>query len=92
MKKRLHLLITGKVQGVFFRDNTQKKAQSLGLTGWVKNNSNGCVEVVAEGDENNLKKLLEFCQKGPEQADVKDLKVEWHQYKNEFTQFKINNL
>ena len=59
MNKRLHLIIHGKVQGVLFRDNTRKEAQSLGLTGWVKNNPDGTVEAMIEGEEDKLKDLFE---------------------------------
>ena len=57
--KRLHLVIKGEVQGVFFRDYVNKSA--IGLTGWARNNPDGTVEVIAEGDEKELKK----CQKPP---------------------------
>ena len=58
--KRIHLIISGKVQGINFRHYTRKKAVGLGLTGWVKN-ANDDVEVVAEGPEDKLKELIEFC-------------------------------
>mgnify|MGYP002725713853 CR=1 FL=1 len=90
MKKQLHLIISGRVQGVFFRDNTKKKAQSLGLTGYVKNNSDGTVEIVAEGNESKLKQLLEFCKQGPEAADVNNTKIEWQECQNQFKTFTIN--
>ena len=56
--KRKHVVIEGKVQGVFFRANTQRMAASLGLTGWVRNLPDGRVEVVIEGEENNLAAML----------------------------------
>ena len=55
--KRIHVIISGRVQGVFFRYNTNKVANKLGLKGFVRNLSDGCVEVVAEGSEDKLKEL-----------------------------------
>jgi len=91
MNKRLHLIIHGKVQEVFFRDNTRKKAQSLGLTGWVKNNSDGTVEAMIEGEENKLKDLLEFCKQSPESSQVDNLEEHWEDCKDEFTEFQIES-
>ena len=56
--KRIHLIIHGKVQGVFYRDNTQKKASELGLKGYVKNLSDETVEIVAEGSENKVEVIM----------------------------------
>ena len=89
MKKRLHLTISGRVQGVFYRDTTKKLAQELKLTGWVKNLANGYVEVVAEGEKEQLNKLLEFCKDGPKEAFVNDIKIEWHEFKKEFKEFEV---
>ena len=63
--KRLHLTIHGRVQGVFFRAYVKKHAKKLNLTGFVKNNNNRTVEVVAEGNEHQLEELLKYCRKGP---------------------------
>lgn len=72
--KTVHILVEGRVQGVFFRANTKKKAQSLGLTGWVKNLDDGGVEVVAEGER--VSDLLEWIKKGgPSLARVKRIEV-----------------
>ncbi|HAT03772.1 MAG TPA: acylphosphatase [Candidatus Magasanikbacteria bacterium] len=75
--KQLHLIIHGKVQGVFFRETTKEKAQELGLFGYVKNMSNGTVEVVVEGDEERLKKLLKWCKIGTQYAKVDKVVEEW---------------
>jgi len=77
MFKKIHLLISGNVQGVFYRVNTRKKAGELNLTGWVKNTPNNEVEILAEGEEENLKKLINWCYNGSENAIVKEVKVEW---------------
>ncbi len=68
--QRLHLRIHGKVQGVFFRVSTREKADSLGLSGWVRNRADGTVEVVAEGPEETIRDLEAWCQVGPEMAHV----------------------
>lgn len=89
MNARVHLLISGKVQGVFFRASTRKVANEIGVTGWVRNVPNGMVEVVAEGRKNQLDRLIEFCKKGPEGAKVEDIEINWEKYKGEFKDFEI---
>ena len=74
---KLHAFISGRVQGVFFRSSTRAKAEELGLRGWARNLADGRVEVMAEGDEESLKKLLEWLHKGPPEAVVKDVKYEF---------------
>ncbi|MBD3304370.1 acylphosphatase [Candidatus Woesearchaeota archaeon] len=87
--KQMHLIVSGKVQGVFFRDYVKKTAESLGLKGWVRNNSSGTVEAVAEGNEETLKKLLEKCKEGPSAARVEDISVDWKEGTGEFREFLI---
>jgi acylphosphatase len=87
MVKRVHIVISGNVQGVFFRYNTKRLALSLGLKGFARNLPNGNVEVVAEGTEEAIKELIEFCKKGPTGADVEDIKVEYEEIKKEFDGF-----
>ncbi len=87
MKKRAHLLITGLVQGVSYRASTVEAARRHGLSGWVKNNPNGSVEAVVEGDEEAVKLLIEWCRKGPPLARVEDVLVSWEPFKNEFDDF-----
>lgn len=72
----LHCYVTGRVQGVFFRANTQKQAQRLGLTGWVKNMDDGRVEVMANGEQLQLAELKKWLAKGPLGARVKKLDSE----------------
>jgi len=86
--RRVHLKISGRVQGVFFRANTKKKATSLGLTGWVKNTEEG-VEVVAEGENGKLKALIDWCYKGPVIAKVEKIDVQEEKYTGSFTDFTI---
>ncbi len=89
MKKRIHAFVSGKVQGVFFRANTKKEANHLKLTGWVRNLEDGRVEFVAEGEENNLARLIKWAKEGPSWAKVDDLRIEWKEYEGEFNSFKI---
>jgi len=72
--KRYHILISGRVQGIFFRQFIAEKAYSLGIKGFVKNLSNGKVEAVFEGEEETLKEILKECKKGPPNADIIDIK------------------
>lgn len=88
--KRLHLKIYGKVQDVFFRDETLESALNLGLVGYVKNMPDGSLEVVAEGEEEQLKKLLEWCKIGPRLARVEKVGEKWMEVvKVSFDDFKI---
>lgn len=86
--KRLHITVYGRVQGVFFRANTVSTAKGLGLTGWVRNRRDGSVEIVAEGRQDSLMELLEWCKNGgPESASVEKVEHEWKDAGNEFSDF-----
>lgn len=71
----VHILIKGKVQGVFFRATAKDKADELGIKGWVKNTKGGDVEVAANGSDVQLKKFIEWCKRGPARAKVTDVIV-----------------
>ena len=86
---QVYLIISGKVQGVFYRISCQEIAQGLGLTGWVKNLPTGQVEVLAQGEKEKIEKLIEWCKKGPPGAKVSEVKVEWQNNLNKFVQFQI---
>ena len=86
---RLNLFVTGTVQGVFFRASTLEQAQSLNLTGWVKNLPDGAVEVLAEGPRYALEQLADWCRQGPPMAEVDDVVLRWSDYKDEFRTFMI---
>jgi len=88
-KARAYLLISGKVQGVFFRENTKNIAKNLGLTGWVKNLDNGQVEAVFEGEKEKIEEIINWAKKGPVLAKVKEVKIEWQDYQREFSDFEI---
>ena len=69
----VHLIVKGKVQGVFYRANTKKKADEYGITGWVQNTKDDAVEIVASGSQNNLDQFIDWCKKGPSRAKVTDV-------------------
>ena len=74
--KALSLIITGKVQGVFFRYEAKKKADELKLAGWVKNCDDGSVEIFAQGDDKKLDELERWCAKGPPMARVDGVRIQ----------------
>ena len=87
--QRVRIVVHGYVQGVFFRSNTRRLALSLGLKGYVRNMADGSVEVVAEGPEDKLKELVDFCKKGPEAAEVSKVDVKFDKASNEFDSFEV---
>jgi acylphosphatase len=89
MKTRAHIFVSGRVQGVFFRDHTQRWASSLGLTGWVRNVWDGRVEVLAEGEKEKVEDLISRLRQGPPLARVDNLEVNWEDYTGEFKDFRI---
>ncbi|MFH1236879.1 MAG: acylphosphatase [Candidatus Aenigmatarchaeota archaeon] len=91
MSARVHLLISGDVQGVFFRASTRKFASDLGVTGWVRNLSSGMVEVVAEGRKPLLDRLVEYCRQGPDGAKVDEMEIEWGKFKGDLQGFAIKS-
>ncbi len=89
MQKRLECRVSGRVQLVMFRDFTQRKAFGLGLVGTVKNNPDGSVSVVAEGDEEALKKFLVLVHKGSILSRVDDVSEKWSESLGEYKNFAI---
>tara|TARA_Y100000310_G_C20625296_1_gene785508 strand:- start:655 stop:924 length:270 start_codon:yes stop_codon:yes gene_type:complete len=87
--KRLKLTISGQVQAVGFRYFVERMALKLGLTGYVKNRNDDKVEVLVEGEEEKLKRMLELCEKGPVLAKVTEVKKRWMNYQGEFDEFEI---
>ncbi len=88
-KARAHAIISGRVQGVFFRAETKRAADRFGVSGWVRNLRDGTVEAVFEGDQDPLNAMLEWCQEGPPRARVSDVKVDWEDYTGEFSVFEL---
>lgn len=88
-KARVYIVVSGRVQGVFFRAETQEKAKDLGVFGWVKNLSEGRVEAVFEGEKPQVEEMLKWAKKGPPGAIVSNLNVIWEEYRGEFSNFEI---
>jgi acylphosphatase len=86
---RVHLTITGKVQGVGYRNNAKRRADLLGIRGWVKNLSDGNVEIVAQGSERGVEEFITWCQKGALFAKVENVAVEREELAGDFWDFKI---
>ena len=83
-------IVRGRVQGVYFRDSVRMEARSLGLSGYVRNLSDGrSVEVQAEGDREELEKLIGFLHIGPERAIVETVDTEWAEYSGKFDKFAV---
>ena len=88
-KVRAHAIISGRVQGVFFRVETKRAADGFGVFGWVRNRRDGTVEALFEGDQDRVAAVLAWCQEGPTHAQVSDVNVDWEAYAGEFTAFDI---
>ena len=87
--KRIHVLVEGRVQGVFFRAHMQREARSHGITGWVRNLADGSVEAVLEGRETGLAAMLDWCRQGPPHASVRDVRTSEEPYTGDFKEFSI---
>ena len=85
----IHLIIEGRVQGVGFRYHTQMKALELGVKGWVKNRSDGKVEVIAEGEASILRAFTDWCYEGPRYSEVTKITESSRVYGNEYDSFNI---
>ena len=75
--ERARVRISGRVQGVFFRDSARKEAEGLGLTGWVKNLPDGRVEALFEGPSRGVRQMIEWCKEGPPQASVEGVETDF---------------
>lgn len=89
MAKRLELKVEGQVQGVTYRASAKRKARDLGLKGWVRNETDGSVSIVAEGRKENLKNLLEWCKSGPSPAKVEQVMKQWSPPRRQFSSFEV---
>lgn len=92
MRKRAELKIYGKVQGVFFRETCRIEARKLGLTGYVRNEPDGTVQIVAEGEDKDLNRMIEWCKYGPDNAEVERVNVQWLKSTGEFSNFGVEVL
>ncbi|HUU39986.1 MAG TPA: acylphosphatase [Desulfatiglandales bacterium] len=86
---RIHLIIEGRVQGVWFRYSTRFEANKLGISGWAKNRFDGSVELIAEGLKENVEKLKEWCRHGPPAARVTRVREIKEDFIGEFDSFDI---
>ena len=87
MTQRVHVIVRGRVQGVYFRASTRDRARQLSLAGWVRNCPDGSVELIAEGQEGQLEQLVTWCHNGPPGAAVAEVNVEWCEGTGEFAGF-----
>jgi acylphosphatase len=81
--------VSGEVQGVWFRESTRRRAESLGVTGFVRNRADGSVEAVFEGDTDAVRAAVAFVRVGPPAARVRDVEVVWSEATGEFAAFRI---
>ena len=88
-KKRVSVVVSGRVQGVGFRYFVQREAENLGITGWVKNLGDGSVAAVGEGLEDVLQEFVDLLKKGPPFSSVTDIKVKWDKFNGSFSNFSI---
>lgn len=86
---RAHLIISGRVQGVFYRMETKMAAERIGVTGWVRNKPDGTVEAVAEGDKKAIEALIDWCHQGPPASRVENIDVRWLAYQAAFDKFDV---
>ncbi|MGN6617506.1 MAG: acylphosphatase [Ilyomonas sp.] len=84
----VHLLVEGKVQGVFYRASAKEMADELGLSGWVKNREDGNVEMIVSGEESKINEFIKWCHKGPRRAVVTNVIVT-PQEDGSFTRFEV---
>jgi len=88
-ERQVYLRVYGIVQGVFFRAYTQKEALALGLKGYVRNMPDGSVEIIAQGQEEKLKKLIEKVKVGPPAASVERVEERWEKITRKYDAFEI---
>lgn len=85
----VNIRVFGRVQGVFFRKSAREKADELGLSGWVRNDRDGSVEIMASGEKDTLDQFIAWCKKGPPMASVESAEVDWLKGSQEFNGFSI---
>lgn len=83
------VVVSGRVQGVFYRQTTKDKARSLGLVGWVRNQEDGSVALEASGPRERVMQLIDWCRKGPPAARVDNIQVEWLEQNSSAANFDI---
>ena len=91
MKVRFHIRVAGQVQGVFFRRTAKLQAEELGILGWVKNNDDGSVDVMAQGEKDKIDQFVKWCKKGPPFAKVENIEVKEQKGLEGFEDFSIHD-
>ena len=93
MRKQLHIIVQGKVQGVYFRNFTRREAEKYALTGWVRNLANGEVEILLQGDIEALEKIKQWCWQGSPHSKVNNvlIKDEIKEFSESFSSFQIRH-
>ena len=87
--ERAHVRVSGQVQGVFFRDSTRKKAEELGLAGWVRNLPDGEVEAVFEGPSQEVREMVRWCEEGPQHASVENVDTDFESAGRDLVGFEV---
>lgn len=87
--ERAHVRVSGRVQGVFFRDSAREKARELGLTGWVRNTPDGRVEAVFEGPPEAVREAVRWCGEGPPHAEVEGVETEFEPARGDLDGFEV---
>ena len=90
MKAKVHIIVSGRVQRVYFRGYTKDEAQKHNINGWVRNLPDGQVEAVFEGEKEDIDKLINRVSKGPSYSKVTSLDVDWLKFRDEFSNFQIH--
>lgn len=88
-RTRARVRVSGRVQGVFFRDSTREKARELGLYGYVTNTPDGDVEALFEGPKEGVEEMVRWCGQGPSQASVENVDVEYEPASDDLTGFEV---
>ncbi len=89
MKEQVTLKIYGRVQMVLYRDSAQRRARKIGLVGYVMNESDGTVKIIAEGEKEKLEKFINWCYNGSILAKVEKINIDWKKATDQFDNFKI---
>ncbi len=90
-ERRVHIRVSGLVQGVYYRLTMQKTASIHGVNGWVRNLEDGDVEAVIEGESDNVGRVIEWCRQGPDEARVDDVKIDDQEPEGGFSSFDIRD-
>jgi acylphosphatase len=88
-RERAHVYVSGRVQGVFFRDSVRERAEQLGLIGWVRNIPDGRVEALFEGPSESVREMVRWCEEGPSHADVENVDTEFEAPRGDLGGFEV---